>query len=779
MAPTSFPQGLTEVVRLFAADGHPWTTPEVADRLDVGRRTAYNRLERLADHGYLETKKVGSGGRVWWRSASAAGDRDGDAGAADRTAESTRGERQLRTLVENFPNGAVALVDEELRYTTFGGDPEGESDLDRGDLEGEYLREALPPELAEVVVPRYEKALAGQSSQVVTSIDGRDYRFDFLPVRDDDGDAFRALGMSQEITAQKSRERALEERIRQQDAIAELGTRALEGLDPDALMNEAARVVAETLDTDYCKVLDLDPDAEELLLRSGVGWGEGVVGEATVSAVEADSQAAYTLATEEPVIVEDLDAESRFGGPDLLRDNDVRSGISTIVGPVDDPWGILGAHDRDRREFTEHDATFVQAVANVLGAAIDRHGYEERLVDQRERLEAINSLHEVIGDVTTAVIERSTREEIEAAACERLAASESYSFAWTAEADATTQEVQLRTEAGVEDYLDGMSVTVDPDDERGRGPTSRALWTGEVQVANDVAAESQHDPWREHVSEFGFRSSAAIPIIHESTVFGALNVYSERANAFTGREREIVARLGEIIGHAVAAAERKRALQGDELVQLDLQVPDAFADSGLPVESADPVRLGKAIPLGDGEFLIYGAAAPEDVDLVRDLVGDRSHWEEVVVRSEGDPTRFELRATDPPVLSTIASRGGSLDRAVIEDGDLRFTVHVAPSVDVRRLIDEIETVHPGVQMLRRRQVSRDAESPRRGRAGPLAELTDRQRTVLETAYHAGFFEWPRDASGEDLAASLDVSPPTVHQHLRKAERKVLESVLRP
>lgn len=47
----------------------PRTASEVADALDCTRRTAYNRLERLAERGDLRTKKVGARGRVWWRRA--------------------------------------------------------------------------------------------------------------------------------------------------------------------------------------------------------------------------------------------------------------------------------------------------------------------------------------------------------------------------------------------------------------------------------------------------------------------------------------------------------------------------------------------------------------------------------------------------------------------------------------------------------------------------------------------------------------------------------------
>jgi predicted DNA binding protein len=53
------------------------------------------------------------------------------------------------------------------------------------------------------------------------------------------------------------------------------------------------------------------------------------------------------------------------------------------------------------------------------------------------------------------------------------------------------------------------------------------------------------------------------------------------------------------------------------------------------------------------------------------------------------------------------------------------------------------------------------------------ELTDRQLAVLRAAYQAGFFEWPRDASGEEVAESLDIAAPTFHQHLRKAEKAII------
>jgi PAS domain S-box-containing protein len=59
---------LQETLAVFETvePGTPLTTSEVTDALDVGRRSTYDRLERLVDSGRLETKEVGARGRVWW-----------------------------------------------------------------------------------------------------------------------------------------------------------------------------------------------------------------------------------------------------------------------------------------------------------------------------------------------------------------------------------------------------------------------------------------------------------------------------------------------------------------------------------------------------------------------------------------------------------------------------------------------------------------------------------------------------------------------------------------
>ena len=482
--------------------------------------------------------------------------------AKERERELLETQRRHRTLVENVPNGAVALFDEDLRFLVVGGDADDLDSIEADRLEGMTLFEGVDPEVAERVEPHYRAALDGERRTFVHTLDGQVRTVRTVPVRGEDGDVIAGLAISQNVTDQVERRRELEKRSRQQDVVANLGRMALENPPLDDLFDRATEAVAETLGNEYCKVLDLDPNGEELLLRSGVGWKPGYAGEATVPN-DAGSQAGYTLRSAEPVVVEDLPAEDRFSGPDLLVEHDVRSGISTIIGPAANPWGILGTHDTERRSFDEYDVDFVQSVANILASAIERRETERELHAQRNRLAALNDLNSLAQQISESVVKESSREEIERLVCEELAASDSYVFAWIGEADESGGEVLSRAEAGVENYASKLSLRLD--EEPGRsGPTAQALLTGETQVVQDVRENANYAGWREHARDHRYRSSAAIPIAFQGTQYGVLNVYSERPAAFGEEERTTLSRLGTIVGHALRSVERDRRLRESE-----------------------------------------------------------------------------------------------------------------------------------------------------------------------------------------------------------------------
>src|SRR5262245_49525987 len=163
--------------------------------------------------------------------------------------------------------------------------------------------------------------------------------------------------------------RALRLRIRQQELLAELGVLALQGTSFIEMLNHTARITAEGLGAEYCKVMEFLPAEKRLLVRAGVGWGEGVVGHATVGA-DLASPAGYALSTGKPVISNHLENEERFRTPELLIEHGIRRAMNVILQGDGSPFGVLEVDSRSEGEFGQHDIAFLQGAANILGMAI-------------------------------------------------------------------------------------------------------------------------------------------------------------------------------------------------------------------------------------------------------------------------------------------------------------------------------------------------------------------------------------------------------------------------
>ncbi len=191
-----------------------------------------------------------------------------------------------------------------------------------------------------------------------------------LATRSTVGDVCRIILLYLDITERKRAEHEAQTRADQQAAVAELGRRALMGVPLAVLREEAVRAVARGCRVPLVKILMITSPAQARLV-AGLGWKEGLIGLADVSLGQ-ESQAGYTLACAEPVIVSDLRCERRFSGPALLHDHGVISGISVIIGGKPGPWGVLGAHTTTERRFSRDDVNFVHSIANVLAEATDR-----------------------------------------------------------------------------------------------------------------------------------------------------------------------------------------------------------------------------------------------------------------------------------------------------------------------------------------------------------------------------------------------------------------------
>jgi PAS domain S-box-containing protein len=185
----------------------------------------------------------------------------------------------------------------------------------------------------------------------------------------------------QRVLAERFRlNRELETHARQQEALALLRQRALSATTEASLLNEAITLIAITLEVDTCAVLEYQPAQQQVLLRAGVGWREGLVGQACVAAPEHLDwiQAGSGL---QPQAAVDLLRQP------LFAEHAICSGISSAIVGRTHPFGLVGAYSSEPRTFSSDEERFVQSVATVLAHAIGRARAEEELRMQKTLLE--------------------------------------------------------------------------------------------------------------------------------------------------------------------------------------------------------------------------------------------------------------------------------------------------------------------------------------------------------------------------------------------------------
>jgi signal transduction histidine kinase/HAMP domain-containing protein len=189
-----------------------------------------------------------------------------------------------------------------------------------------------------------------------------------------------AGSLEQRAAASERAERDLRTRAQQQTAVAALGQFALTSNDFEALMEQAVMMVAETLEVEFCEILELAPDASRLTLRAGTGWKEGFVGCAEIEA-DPNSLAVSAIQTGEAVRVADYRTEKQFSEHTLLRYHGATSGVTVgIIGrDRTQPFGVLGAHSSKSRAFTDDDEQFLRAVANLLAMTVERKRAEAEM----------------------------------------------------------------------------------------------------------------------------------------------------------------------------------------------------------------------------------------------------------------------------------------------------------------------------------------------------------------------------------------------------------------
>jgi signal transduction histidine kinase len=240
--------------------------------------------------------------------------------------------------------------------------------------DGALLGVAHVGSLVEAVIPEPDRALFVALAERATS----GLRLHLLREESER----RGLELQRAVAERTRLEAELYGRFTQLSALAELGMRALR-IPLGALLDVSAAGVGETLGAELVMITQRTSDGAGLQAIAGVGWQEGIVGHEILDA-RLRSQAGFTIVSREPVISDDYPGEARFVPVPFIVAHGARSSLSAVIeasGGAGAPFGVIAAFSKRGAAFSRDDAAFLQSVANVVAAAVEKDRSEARVRD--------------------------------------------------------------------------------------------------------------------------------------------------------------------------------------------------------------------------------------------------------------------------------------------------------------------------------------------------------------------------------------------------------------
>ncbi|MFC7045739.1 bacterio-opsin activator domain-containing protein [Halobacteriaceae archaeon GCM10025711] len=417
----------------------------------------------------------------------------------------------------------------------------------------------------------------------------------------------------------------------------------------------------------------------------------------------------------------------------------------------------------------------LSGVMSVVEDITERKERERTLRQQRDELQMLNRITDLVLRITQELVESSSRKRVEETACRTLASSNLYETAWIGDVQAGRSEVRIRTT--FEDPDDDVT-TVTPDGAIGNA-VRRAVETGEVQVVQADGGYLGPVPADADSPASPYRDVAAVPLSYRGTTYGVLVATTTREHAFRARERSGLLTLGNTIGFAINAITNKQLLFADTVVDLTFDVTGTSLPLVATTSELDcSLRLDGFVSSSQTDALtlyleIDGTDAAGFVEAVKQ---EPEVVDATVIADEADTRRIAVTFGEQSLFSQLAHHEAPVRSVELDGGEGTYVLEAPLAADVEAIVEQLRSVADGVEFAARHEHERRVTTAAEAATAIQDRLTDRQYEVFKTAYFGGYFEWPRDNTIEELAADMGIAGSTFHHHLRHAQRKLASAL---
>jgi serine phosphatase RsbU (regulator of sigma subunit) len=218
-------------------------------------------------------------------------------------------------------------------------------------------------------------------------------------------------------------------------------------------------------------------------------------------------------------------------------------------------------------------------------------------ITERKRAEAqllrINRANRALSRCNQALVRAVDEPTLLQQICQIVVEEAGYRLCWVGQAENDeAKSVMPLAQAGFEEgYLKALNITW-ADTERGQGPTGMCIRTGRTVLAKDIATDPQMVPWRAEALKRGYASSVAIPLIVDSTAFGALMIYAAEPGVFGPDEVGLLTELANDLAFGIAAlrARRERARAEEEVRTLNAELEQRVKTRTAELQTANKLK---------------------------------------------------------------------------------------------------------------------------------------------------------------------------------------------
>jgi PAS domain S-box-containing protein len=232
-----------------------------------------------------------------------------------------------------------------------------------------------------------EHALGTKGSKTYHLIDRQgqtlvyECRYNIVPYNSHTG----VLLVLQDVTEHTALAHEASQIARFQSVLAHMGTVAVSDAPAQELMGEAVKHTAEALNVELCKILVPRESSDQLAVVAGIGLKPELIGKLTIEG-GTHSQAGYAIRERLPVVVRDLREETRFTPSKLLTEHGGIAGMCVPMLVEDRVYGVMTAHSKQVRDFTEKEQEFLCTVANTIATVLERRRRADTQRDFYHRL---------------------------------------------------------------------------------------------------------------------------------------------------------------------------------------------------------------------------------------------------------------------------------------------------------------------------------------------------------------------------------------------------------